>query len=183
MKNDDVQHEGPISFRGEEVPLSVVFDALQVQGEPRGQDFVRRVCLWLHERSHHLEFEVVEALRLQDVVVTFKMKEKVSLIITGYPPEGLPGAVTLSIAEGEFPHVAVRVHESPSSNRLELCTMDYSFAGRRVAVMDASKGERKGEVVVVSTIGEKQNCRVRLDNGDLVNASYEQLQWSGETAP
>ena len=165
------------------MPLSVIFDGLQVQGEPRGRDFVRRVCLWLHERSSYLEFEVVEAMSLQDVVVTFKMKDKVSLIITGYPPENLPGAVTLSIPESEFPHVAVRVHESPNSNRLELCTMDYSFAGRRVAVMDASKGVQKGEVVLVSTIGETQTCRVRLDNGDLVNARYEQVQWSSETLP
>ena len=86
-----------------ELPLSVVFDQLEVEGEQRGRDFVRRVCAWLHDRAARLEIRFIEELALEEVVVTFAMRDKVSLVVTGYSPNGLPGAVTVKVEEDEFP--------------------------------------------------------------------------------
>jgi hypothetical protein len=154
----------------EELPLSVIFDSLQMDGEERDRAFVRRVCLWLHERAPMLELSVVAALRLEDVVVTFRMAERVGLVVTGYPPDGLPGAVTLSIPEDEFPSVIVRVCRAPRETPYELCTMDYSLAGRKVDVVMGEYSGHEGELLVAATIGQRQNCRVKLNTGQVITA-------------
>ncbi len=172
MKKKREQFEAPNTVLGSDsVPLSVVFDSLEMEGGGRGEDFIRRVCAWLQERAHYLSFEVVETLGLQDVVVTFKMKEKVSLIITGYPPGTLPGAVTLSVAEGDFPAVNLSVHDVVRSQPYELCTMDYCQAGQMVTWQADDGSMHRGELMVISTIGTTQNCRIRLGTGKVVTAT------------
>ena len=164
-------------WNGEGVlPLSAIFDSLSVDGETRGRAFVREVCQWLHARGTHLQLQLVESLKLRDVVVTFKMRNRVSLVITGYPEHGLPGEVTVTATEGEFPRLLVRYSESPSVAPYDFCTMDYSREGTAV-VVDVEGQKRSGTLVVVSTIGTAQNCRVRLDNGRHITATYECIEW------
>jgi hypothetical protein len=159
-----------------ELPLSVIFDSLQLKGEVRDRAFVRRVCLWLHERAAQLEFSVVAALRLEDVVVTFRMAERVGLVVTGYPPDGLPGAVTLSIPEEDFPSVIVRVNPVDRDAPYELCTMDYSLAGRGVDLVGGEDAGEHGELLVAATIGQRQNCRIRLHTGQVITAFADHVR-------
>ena len=164
---------------GRILPLSVVFERLQVEGEIRDRAFVRRASAWLHERAVFLELRVVEVLGLTDVVATFNMRDAVSLVVTGYPPGGLPGAITMSIKEQEFPHVLVRIRDVRRSDPYEVCTMDYSHAGRRVWFR-SEKGQQSGTVLVVSTIGSKQSSRVLLDDGRTITAAPEELSRIGK---
>jgi hypothetical protein len=165
--------------RESSLPLSVVFDSLYEPGEARDRNFVRRVSQWMHERADRLQFEVVGALGLQDVVVTFSMKKQVGLIITGYPSGDLPGAVTLSIREGDFTRVLVHVSEAQVPNPVEVCTMDYSWSGRRAEVVSGPHTGKSGELVVASTVGEIQNCRLRLDSGETITATAQEVELSG----
>tara|TARA_B100000674_G_scaffold415799_1_gene365180 strand:- start:100 stop:669 length:570 start_codon:yes stop_codon:yes gene_type:complete len=157
-----------------ELPLSVVFDQLEVDGEQRGRDFVRRVCGWLHDRAARIEFRFIEELALEEVVVTFAMRDEVSLVVTGYSPNGLPGAVTVKVDEEEFPRVMVRVLESKRRNPYELCTMDYSFHGTTVHIHRGGVPV-PGIMLVATTIGTEQNCRIRLDSGEIITAKPSEL--------
>jgi hypothetical protein len=127
---------GPLSL-----PLSVLIDRFAGDDDVRDEAFVRAFSAWMHDKTALLRLDLVEALRLRDVVVTFKMKGRVRLIATGSPPDDLPGEVTVVVDERQFPYVRALVHPEPVAHPYEICTMDYSLGGRRVRV---TAGELEG---------------------------------------
>lgn len=154
----------------EGMPLSLLVEQLAADG-PRDAAFVRAFAQWLAERAPTLRLSLVERLQLSDVVVTFKMKQSVRLIITGYPPDELPGEVTVTVDEQDFPFV--RLTSSEEGAGYDFCTLDYSLTGRRVR--HGASG-REGRLVVAATVGTRQENRVRLDSGEVVTLSGDALE-------
>ena len=159
------------------IPLSALIDRLAGNSEARDELFVRAFTRWLGERSAHLRLPVVERLGLGDVVITFKMKERVRLIVTGYPPDGLPGEVTLTVDERDFPFVQVCVSAEPRPDPYEICTLDYGPAGRRVRIETGSRAGAHGILVVAATIGDRQENRVQLEDGTILTLPGEVLSF------
>ena len=160
----------------EPLPLSVLIDRLEADAGARDRAFVRGLARWMHEKSAYLTIDVVERLGLRDVVCTFQMKERVKLIVTGYPPDDLAGEVTVGVNEVDFPHVRLHVSESPIPDPYEMCTLDYSLRGRRVRVTNQNVLQ-EGFLVVAATVGERQENRVQLSDGQIVTLPGEVLEF------
>jgi len=163
------------------VPLSVLIDRMCADLEARDAAFVRRFSQWMHEHSGVLRLEPIAVLGLEDVVVTFQMKRRVSLVITGYVPRDQPGSVTVVIGEDEFPFVNVILGDEQLEDPYEICTMDYSFADRPVRIRQGHHADRQGRIVVAATVGLRQTTRVRLDTGEVVTVEAAALDLQGET--
>ncbi len=147
----------------ETVPLSALFDRLAGDGA-RDEAFVRAFTRWMYEHAAHLRLPLIEKLDLTDVVVTFSMKQRVRLVITGYPRD-LPGDVTATVDEREFPFVQVALAAEPCADPYEVCTLDYSLSGRSVRVTGGRYMGQSGKLVVAATIGDRQENRVQLPSG------------------
>ncbi|MFT5434629.1 MAG: hypothetical protein ACI9OJ_005343 [Myxococcota bacterium] len=143
------------------VPLSVLVDQAAGDGE-RDEAFVRGFAHWFGERADRLCLPVIDRLGLVDVLITFRMKHTVRLIITGYPPDSLPGEVTLTIDEPDFPFVDVQVLDDARPNPYEICTLDYSTAGRRVTIGEGPHVGQSGIVIVSATVSGREEHRVRV---------------------
>ena len=148
----------------EPIPLSVLIDRVANE-DMTDRAFVRGLTLWLQQISPRLELDLVEDMGLLDVVVTFKMTSRVKLIITGSPPGALPGEVTVTVDEADFPAVSARVLETPKDEPYEFCTLDYAYQGMPVRVTDGPHSGEVGELVVAATIGGRPRHRVRLESG------------------
>lgn len=157
----------------ERVPLSALIDRLAGDG-PRDEAFVRAFSAWVHERVRYLRLPMLERFELEDVVVTFQMKQQVKLIVTGYPA-GAPGEVTISVPERELPFVEVAIRAEPCSDPYEICTLDYAPAGRKVRITGGELSGGTGELVVAATIGDRQENRVRLEDGRVITLSGDDL--------
>jgi hypothetical protein len=112
---------------------------------------------------------------LLDVVVTFKMTERVKLVITGSPPGGLPGEVTVAIDEAEFPEIIAHIRDSPKQVPYEFCTLDYAFQGMPVRIISGEYEGETGTLVVAATIGNEPKHRVRISAG-VVTVKGEELE-------
>ncbi len=141
-------------------PLSVLIDRAAGAG-PRDEAFVRAFAAWLTTRGALLELPVVERLGLTDVVVTFVMKRRVRLLITGAAPDH-PGEVTLAIDEGDFPFTPVIERDTVRSAPYTFCTLDHSLAGRPV---NTPRGP--GRLVVSATIDGRVEHRVLVGDHTL----------------
>ncbi len=152
------------------LPLSLLIDRMHeaTGGLDRDEAFVRAFSQWMAEKAPYLSLSVVDRLGLQDVVVTFQMKRRVKLIVTGYPPEELPGEVTLGVDELDFPRVEVVLSEAPRRSPYEICTLDYGPAGRAVRITSGAHQGSEGRVVVAATVGARQELRIALDSGEVV---------------
>jgi hypothetical protein len=159
-----------------QLPLSVVIDELDGNPVTRDRAFVRGLCRWLAERGSYVQLDVVERLGLNDVVVTFQMKDDVKLIVTGTMPNQMPGEVTLGIAERDFPRVQVSIRDMPVEQPYEYCTLDYALSGQRVTVTQGEHSGRNGTIIVAATVGERQENRVRLDSGHIVTCRGSSLE-------
>lgn len=152
------------------LPLSVLIDQLAGEG-PRDEAFVRAFTRWLADHADVLALPLVERLGLRDVVLTFKMQRTVRLLITGTPPDDLPGDVTITVGERDFPAVDVSLLETPRADPYELCTLDYSLAGRRVRITAGPQESAMGRLVVAATVGAREEHRVQLDDGEIATFS------------
>lgn len=149
------------------LPLSVLFDQLAGDG-PRDQHFVREFVAWLQARADHLSFGLAQRYELEDVVATFHMRQRVKLVITGYPPAPFVGDVTLRVDEEDFTRVMVSIRRDPLPSPYEFCTLDYFAAGAKVRVEKGSYKGLSGSVEVAVTHGPTQQLRVALDAGPRV---------------
>lgn len=165
-----------MTYTPEILPLSLLIDRLAQDG-PRDEAFVRGFSAWLHQRAAFITVEVVEALNLEHVVLTFKMKRTVRMIATGYP-RGLVGEVTVTVDESDFPFVNLLVSDKTQTTPYEICTLDYAPAGRPVSVTAGQHAGQQGVLVVAATVnGEEQN-RVRLGSGEVVSLAGDALMFA-----
>ena len=158
-----------------QIPLSVLIDRMCVSSAARDAAFVRRFSGWMHDHRDRLRLEPVTTLGLEDVVMTFQMKRSVSLVITGYVPNNQPGAVTVQIGEEDFPFVNVTLEATPHEAPYDICTMDYSFAGRVVELSSGPYAGSHGEMLVAATVGAEQTARIRLDDGTVIQVEASDL--------
>jgi len=158
------------------LPLSVLIDGIAREGDPRDEDFVRRFSMWMHDSVAFLRIHQVQQLELIDVVLTFEMKESVRLIITGRMGDSSPGEVTLKVLERDFPHVMVDVVSEAHPLPYDVCTLDYSYVGRRVRITGGERTGQEGELVVVATVGALQQNRLRLDTNDVITVDNSLLK-------
>jgi hypothetical protein len=159
------------------LPLSVLIDGIAHEGDLRDEDFVRRFSMWMHDTVAFLRLHPVENLDLIDVVLTFEMKQNVRLIITGRMADGSPGEVTVKVLERDFPHVMVDLVSEAHPLPYDVCTLDYSYADRRVRITGGERAGQEGNVVVVATVGTLQQNRLRLDTGDVITVDGSLLEW------
>jgi len=124
-----------------------------------------------------MRVSVVEQLQLLDVVLTFHMRKRVKLMATGRLADGGPGDVTVTVDESDFSSVIVTVSEEANPNPYEICTLDYSYAGRAVSVNEGPHTGKSGTILVVATIGDAQQNRVQLSAGDVVTLDGAVLSW------
>lgn len=149
------------------LPLSVLFDQLAAD-RPRDQHFVRDFVTWLQARADHLSFGLTQKYELEDVVATFHMRQRVKLVITGYPPAPFVGDVTLRVNEEDFTRVMVNVHRNALNSPYEFCTLDYFAAGAEVRVQAGPYKGLTGTVEVAVTHGATQQLRLTLNAGPRV---------------
>ena len=141
----------------------------------RDEAFVRGFSAWLHAHRERIRLPLVERFGLTDVVVTFQMKSRVTLVATGYP-DGLPGDATLRVDEREFPFLEVEVLDAPQSDgAYEICTLDYAPAGTRVVVTGGYLAGKAGALVVAATVNGVEEHRVQLDDGPVVTVPGTRL--------
>lgn len=175
------------------LPLSVLVDNMRTEGlaaaagadanqAPRDQDFVRYFAAWLAERAAHLKLALVDRFELEDVVVTFHMRERVKLVVTGYPAAPFVGNVTLEFDEQDFPGVTVEVHREPKEQPYEFCTMDYFVGGTPVTMTAGTYAGLSGIVRVATTIGTRRQLRVKLDNGPEVTVVADHAEETSHEA-
>ena len=179
----------PLSEAGAHLPLSVLVDQMAGEG-PRDERFVRRFSGWFHAHAARLRLDALDALRLADVVLTFRMKHNVSLVAVGYHPE-VPGEVTVRFHERDFPAVLVRLDRAPREDPYEVCTLDHSVEGRPIVLLEpVLAGGRPrppgttGRAIVGATIGAKRELRARLDGHEgPINLSPDAWRWLDESPP
>ncbi|MFT7621930.1 MAG: hypothetical protein ACI9WU_001095 [Myxococcota bacterium] len=157
----------------EATALSALIDRL-AGGGPRDEAFVRAFSAWIHTHRRRIRLPLADGFALEDVVVTFQMKQRVTLMVTGYP-RGLPGDATLRVDEREFPFVQVHTHPQDQPDPYEICTLDYSLAGRRVAVGGGPHDGCAGAIVAAATVNGREEHRIRLDGGSVVTVSGEHV--------
>lgn len=171
------------------LPLSVVVDRMAGDGA-RDEEFVRRFSAWFHEHADRLRLDALDALGLEDVVLTFRMKGHVALVATGHHPD-YPGEVTVRFHERDFPAVSVVVSGTPRETPYEVCTLDHSVEGRGVALIaplalrsGALPPGSEGRVLVAATIGPRRELRVAFDalGGAPVSVPPTSVRWLDEDA-
>ena len=158
----------------ERIPLSLLIERI-ANDDVADRAFVRGLAILLQRISPCLELDVIEQMGLVDVVVTFKMTERVKLIITGAPPNDLPGEVTLTVDEADFPFLQAHILDEPKHEPYEFCTLDYAFQGMPVRITGGSYQGAEGTLVVAATIGNVPKHRVRISSG-VVTVAGEELE-------
>lgn len=173
---------------GARLPLSVLIDQMAGDG-PRDEHFVRTFSAWFHEHAAHLHLDALEILGLEDVVLTFRMKDDVSLLATGNHPD-IPGEITVRFPERDLPRVTVVVEGSPRAVPYEVCTLDYAVAGRPLSLVapfshagTSLAAGTPGRAVVAVTLGDRHQLRAAFDALERpVNLSEETWRWDDEAA-
>jgi len=169
------------------LPLSLLVDRLLGPG-PRGRAPVREFSGWLQEHAAFLHLAPLDALGLIDVVVTFRMKQVVTLVATGRRPD-VPGEVTVSFVEADFPFIDVHRDATPRAEPYLICTLDHAVEGRPVRLLEELRtGGRlfpagtRGRALLDTTVDGRRHLRLQLDPApdDPVNVDPALVGWLDE---
>lgn len=147
-------------------------DWLALPEGPRDRALLRRVAVWCSEHGPQLRMEAVESSALQDVVVTLRAEDRVSLVVTGNRAD-LPGEWTWKVPERDLPEVWLRLREEPLAEPYEFCVLDYVVAGRQVLLPTGDTGT----VVVGAFISGVERIRVRLADGAVHSFPAADVVW------
>jgi len=140
--------------------LAELVDWLALPGGPKDRTLVRRIAVWCQEHGPNLRLEAVELGAWQDVVVTLRVKARISLVVTGSRGDQ-PGEWTWKVTERDFQKVWMRLREEKLESPYEFCVLDYALAGQAVLLPTGDAGL----VVVGSLIGGEEQVRVKLHDG------------------
>ncbi len=134
-------------------------------GEPTwDQRFARQVAGALSDHADRIALAPVEALQLDDVVVTFHLGERLQVVVTGTRAD-LPGELTLRWRARDLVDVGVSLagragHRPP----YVVCSLDFTVAGRRGELTQPVGPVPSGQTVRVrarATIGRREEWRVQ----------------------
>ena len=126
------------------------------------EGFTRQLAAALHERAVHVRLPQIEALSLEDVVVTFYMDEEMRLVVTGNLSDS-GGQASVRWPEGDFGRVTVAIHEAPVDTPYLFATLDFGVRGRKAVLTSAAPPLPAGLDVTLrclSTVGAATTYRV-----------------------
>jgi hypothetical protein len=143
--------------------LADLIDRLSAQRTELDEYFARDLAMALHAQTAHIRIPAVDAMGLLDVVATFSLDGRVTLIVTGNMPD-LPGDVTIRWKERHFPHVPVVLSAAPDEEgSYAFATLDYSVKDREGLLLAASGPLPAGQRAIVralATVGGETTLRV-----------------------
>ncbi|MCO4760341.1 MAG: hypothetical protein KC502_02480 [Myxococcales bacterium] len=126
------------------------------------RSFARQLAIALSAEAERLVITPIERLALRDVVVTFSLGDRLSVVVTGQLPD-VPGDLTLRWQEQDLPQIAASFSEHPREPYL-VCSLDFGPAGRH-GILRAGAGHiPAGQVVRVrarATVGGRHEWRVQ----------------------
>ena len=128
------------------------------------RQFARQLAVALAAESDKLTLEPVERLKLADVVVTFSLADRLSVVITGRLPD-VPGELTLRWQEADLALVGAELRPRESGAQPYLvCSLDFGFAGQHGVLQASAGGIPAGQVVRIrarATVGQREEWRVQ----------------------
>ncbi len=130
--------------------------------------FTRDMAARLHEHADRVSFAEVDALALEDIIVTFYMDRRMRLVVTGNLSSS-QGQVSISWNEADFPRVPVTLHVTPRTAPYTFATLDFSVRGHRAELRAPAPPLPAGVEVGVrclSTVGDVVTYRVRAHGVD-----------------
>ena len=129
------------------------------------RSFARALATALARHADRLRLIPLERLGLQDVVVTFSLADRLSVVVTGRLPD-TPGELTLRWREADLFHVEaeLRAVADPDAAPYLISSLDYGPAGQHGVLRAPAGGIPAGQVVRVralATVGQRQQWRVQ----------------------
>jgi hypothetical protein len=177
MSSDDLHHADPASAE-DGVPGTLAGLITQcAKGVTRwDEDFARAVAASLHARSGHLTFPEVDAMGLEEVVITFYMDRELRLVVTG--TVGRSGGLgSVRWREGDFARVPVVLHRQARTSPYLFATLDFSHRGRRATLITDVPPHASGQQVLIrclATVGDDVTYRVVVGDQE-VSVAPERL--------
>ena len=164
MSSDKDDAREPSSVDGEMSTgtLAALIERLAGGAERRDEGFARRLAAALHAKAAHLTFPEVEAMGLDEVMVTFYMDREMRLVVTGAVGQS-GGQGSVRWREDDFPRLPVVLHLAPRSTPYLFATLDFSHRGERATLIADVPPVEAGEPVVVrclATVGDEITYRV-----------------------
>ena len=142
--------------------LAGLIERLAEGAERRDEGFARRLAAALHAKAVHLTFPEVEAMGLDEVMVTFYMDREMRLVVTGAIGQS-GGQGSVRWRECDFPRIPIVLHRAPRSAPYLFATLDFSHRGERATLTSDVSPFEAGEPVVVrclATVGDEVTYRV-----------------------
>jgi len=128
----------------------------------RDEAFARRVASALHDQSAHFTFPEVDAMGLEEVMVTFYMDVEMRLVVTGTVGQsGGQGAIRWR--EADFARIPVILHHAPRTSPYLFATLDFSPRGLTGTLTKAMPPHHAGDKVLIrclATVGEETSYRI-----------------------
>ena len=129
------------------------------------RSFARQLARALAAESASLVVAPIVALGLDDVVLTFSLGDRLSVVVTGHLP-GVPGEMTLRWSETDLLHVAADLSGARAEGRAPylVCSLDFGPAGQHGLLQSRAGGIPAGQVVRVrarATVGQREEWRVQ----------------------
>ena len=128
------------------------------------RSFARQLATALAAECETLTLEPVERLHLADVVVTFSLADRLSVVITGRLPN-VPGELTLRWQETDLVDVGAELRPRKSGTPPYLvCSLDFGPAGQHGVLLASAGGLPTGQVVRIrarATVGQREEWRVQ----------------------
>ncbi len=155
--------ELPAAHAGATGTLAALIERLAVGADALDEGFARELAQRLHAAGDRIALPEVDALGLDDVIVTFYMDRRMRLVVTGNLSSSA-GAVQVTWEEQDFTQVPVTLSPTPRTAPYTFATLDFSVRGRR-GTLRSSAGQLPAglEVTVraLATVGEVEEYRVR----------------------
>ena len=125
--------------------------------------FARALAQTLADQRERLCLEPIETLGLLDVAVTFHLKQRLRVVVTGTLPD-IPGELTIAWSESDLALVGAHFRGREAGRDPYLvCSLDFFDAGRGGVMTRAASGLSVGDRVTVRarvTVGAEESWRV-----------------------
>ena len=134
--------------------------------------FARDLARALHAQAGYLRLPAIDALGIEDVVVTLTMDRSMRLLVSGNLNE-TNAFVSVRWAERDFTKCVVVLQPEPSETPYTFATMDYSVRGRQAVLETAVPPVPAGQTVTIkalATIGGDTEYRISALGQDLTVA-------------